>query len=35
MIASVALSRGASVVTRDTSGFEGCGITLINPWDMA
>jgi len=35
MIASVAQSRGASVVTRDTSGFEGCGITLINPWDIA
>jgi predicted nucleic acid-binding protein len=34
MIASVAQSRGASVVTRDTSGFEGCGLTLINPWDM-
>lgn len=34
MIASVALSRGASVVTRDTGGFEGCGITLINPWDV-
>ncbi len=35
MIASVAQSRGASVVTRDTSGFEGCGIPLINPWDIA
>jgi toxin FitB len=34
MIASIAHSRGASVVTRDTSGFEGCGITLINPWDV-
>ena len=34
MIASVAQSRGASVVTRDTSGFEGCGITLINPWTL-
>jgi toxin FitB len=34
MIASIAQSRGASVVTRDTSGFEGCGLTLINPWDM-
>jgi toxin FitB len=34
MIASVAQSRGASVVTRDTSGFEGCGITLIDPWDL-
>ncbi len=34
MIASIAQSRGASVVTRDTSGFEGCGVTLINPWEM-
>jgi hypothetical protein len=34
MIASVALSYGASLVTRDTGGFEGCGLTLINPWDM-
>ena len=34
MIASIAQSRGASVVTRDTSGFEGCDLTLINPWDM-
>jgi hypothetical protein len=33
MIASVARSHGASVVTRDTSGFEGCGLTLINPWE--
>ena len=32
MIASVARSHGASVVTRDVSGFEGCGLTLINPW---
>jgi len=35
MIAAVALSRDASVVTRDTGGFEGCGITLINPWQMS
>jgi toxin FitB len=34
MIASVARSHGASMVTRDTGGFEDCGITLINPWDM-
>jgi predicted nucleic acid-binding protein len=33
MIASIARSHGASVVTRDTSGFEGCGLTLINPWE--
>ena len=35
MIASVARSHGASVVTRDTGGFEGCGIALINPWQMS
>jgi toxin FitB len=34
MIASVARSHGASMVTRDTGGFEDCGITLINPWDI-
>jgi predicted nucleic acid-binding protein len=32
MIASIARSHGASVVTRDLSGFEGCGVTLIDPW---
>jgi predicted nucleic acid-binding protein len=32
MIAAIARSQGASVVTRDTDGFEGCGLTLINPW---
>ena len=32
MIASIARCQGAAVVTRDTSGFEGCGLTLINPW---
>ena len=30
MIASVAR---AGVVTRDARGFEGCGLTLINPWE--
>jgi predicted nucleic acid-binding protein len=35
MIASVARSRGASVVTRDIGGFEGCGVPVINPWDAA
>jgi predicted nucleic acid-binding protein len=34
MIASVARSHGASMVTRDTRGFEDCGIALINPWDI-
>jgi predicted nucleic acid-binding protein len=32
MIASIVRSHGASVVTRDTSGFDNCGITIINPW---
>jgi predicted nucleic acid-binding protein len=35
MIASVARSRGASMVTRDVSGFEGSGVTVINPWELA
>jgi predicted nucleic acid-binding protein len=34
MIASVARSHGASVVTRDTGGFEGCGVALVNPWEI-
>jgi hypothetical protein len=32
MIAAVARASDASMVTRDTGGFEGCGLTLINPW---
>jgi predicted nucleic acid-binding protein len=32
LIASVARSHHASVVTRDVSGFEGCGIRVIDPW---
>jgi predicted nucleic acid-binding protein len=35
MIATVALSHNASVITRDTKGFEGCGVTLINPWQIS
>jgi predicted nucleic acid-binding protein len=31
-IAAIAASRGATVATRDTVGFEDCGVTLINPW---
>ena len=33
MIVAIARSRGASVVTRDVRGFEGCEVPLINPWD--
>jgi predicted nucleic acid-binding protein len=32
MIAAVARANGASVVTRDTGGFEGCGVPLVDPW---
>ncbi len=32
-IAAIARARGASIVaTRDTGGFEGCGIKFANPW---
>ncbi len=31
-IAAIARSVGASVATRDTSGFEGCGVDVVNPW---
>jgi toxin FitB len=33
MIAAIALSRGASVVTRNVRDFEDCGIAIINPWE--
>lgn len=33
MIAAIARAHGASMVTRDTGGFEGCGIAVINPWN--
>ncbi len=32
LIASVARSRAAVLATRDTSGFEHCGIRIVNPW---
>ena len=32
MIAAIARVHRASVVTRDTAGFAGCGLTLIDPW---
>lgn len=32
-IAAIAWARGASLVaTRDTGGFQGCGVRLVNPW---
>ena len=31
-IAAVALTAGAALATRDTRDFEGCSLTLVNPW---
>ena len=31
-IAAIARSAGASVATRDSDGFQGCGIDVVNPW---
>jgi predicted nucleic acid-binding protein len=33
MIAAIAKARGAVVVTRDLGGFDGCGVTLVDPWE--
>ncbi len=35
MIAAVARSHGATVVTRDVGGFDGCGVAVVNPWNVA
>ena len=35
LIAAAALSAGAGIATRDTGGFAGCGLDLINPWQAA
>ncbi len=32
-IAAIALSHRLGVATRNVSDFEGCGLTLTNPWD--
>ena len=31
-IAAIARAREATVATRNTSDYEGCGVELINPW---
>lgn len=33
MLAAIARVRGASIVTRNVTDFEGIGLTIINPWD--
>ncbi len=32
LIAATALAAGASIATRDTSGFGGCGLKIFDPW---
>jgi toxin FitB len=31
-IAAIARAHGATLATRDTDDFEGCGLRLVNPW---
>ena len=33
MIASIARSCHATLATRNTTDFENCGVSLVNPWD--
>jgi toxin FitB len=33
-IAAIAKARGATLATRDTRDFEGCGLMLMNPWEL-
>jgi toxin FitB len=32
MIAAIARVHGASVVTRNITDFDGCGVPIVNPW---
>jgi len=31
-IAAIARAHGATLATRNTADFEGCGLRLVNPW---
>jgi predicted nucleic acid-binding protein len=31
-VAAIARSHGATLATRNTADFQGCGVRLINPW---
>jgi predicted nucleic acid-binding protein len=33
-IAAIAASRGAAVATRNVADFEGCGVTVLDPWAL-
>jgi hypothetical protein len=32
MIAAMALSRGATLATRNVQDFDDCGVEIVNPW---
>ncbi|AFZ27183.1 putative nucleic acid-binding protein, contains PIN domain [Cylindrospermum stagnale PCC 7417] len=32
-IAAICYTHGATIATRNVSDFEGCGISIINPWE--
>jgi predicted nucleic acid-binding protein len=34
VVDSGSLIAGAGVATRDTGNFAGCGLTLVNPWEL-
>jgi predicted nucleic acid-binding protein len=34
-IAAIARARGAKLATRNSDDFQGCGVTLIDPWRFA
>lgn len=31
-IAAIARATGGAIATRNVAGFEGCGVTVLNPW---
>jgi hypothetical protein len=33
-IAAISRAHGATLATRNTDDFEGCGVRLINPWQV-
>jgi toxin FitB len=34
-IAAIALANQAAIATRNTNDFSGCGVVVINPWNLA
>jgi len=33
-IAAIARCSRAAVVTRNVADFDGCGVRIVNPWDV-